>query len=83
MVFTLTVSNAGPSAASGVEVTDLLPSGYTYVSDDGGGAYVNGTGGVDGRRPGEWCVGRAEHHGQRQRCRRLPQHLRGDGGDRE
>jgi len=44
VVFTLTVSNAGPSDASGVEVTDLLPSGYTYVSDDGGGSYVSGTG---------------------------------------
>ena len=30
-VFTLTVSNA-----SGVAVTDALPSGYSYVSDDGG-----------------------------------------------
>jgi uncharacterized repeat protein (TIGR01451 family) len=49
VIFTLTVSNAGPSAASGVEVTDLLPTGYTYVSDDGGGAYVSGT--------GVWTVG--------------------------
>ena len=44
MVFTLTVSNAGPSDATGVAVTDLLPAGYTYVSDDGGGAYNSGTG---------------------------------------
>jgi uncharacterized repeat protein (TIGR01451 family) len=49
IIFTLTVSNAGPSAASGVVVADLIPSGYTYVSDDGGGAYNSGS--------GVWTVG--------------------------
>jgi large repetitive protein len=42
--FTITVTNAGPAAASGVVVQEQLPSGYTYVSDDAGGAYNSGTG---------------------------------------
>lgn len=44
VIFTVTVSNAGPFAATGVSVKDLLPSGLTYVSDDSGGAYIPGTG---------------------------------------
>ncbi|MCP4542818.1 MAG: DUF2341 domain-containing protein [Chloroflexi bacterium] len=47
VVFTLTVTNDGPSDATGVSVTDLLPDGYTYVGDDGD--YVSGT--------GVWTVG--------------------------
>ena len=44
VVFTVTVNNDGPSDVTGVEVTDILPNGYTYVSDNGSGAYVSGTG---------------------------------------
>lgn len=44
VTFTITVTNAGPAAATGVVVSDYLPAGITYVSDDGGGAYVPGTG---------------------------------------
>ena len=32
----------GPINAAGVQVTDNLPAGLTYVSDDGGGAYSGG-----------------------------------------
>lgn len=49
VTYTLTVHNAGPDAAAGVVVADLLPSGLVYVSDDGAGAYNPGT--------GVWAVG--------------------------
>ena len=39
VTFTLTINNAGPSTATGVEVTDQLPDGYTYISDTGNGTY--------------------------------------------
>ena len=32
LVYTLTVSNAGPSSASGITLTDSLPGGVTFVS---------------------------------------------------
>ncbi|MBK8492602.1 MAG: DUF11 domain-containing protein [Saprospirales bacterium] len=44
VTFTITVNNLGPDPATLVDVTSLLPSGFTYVSDDGGGAYNSGTG---------------------------------------
>ncbi|HET8900118.1 MAG TPA: isopeptide-forming domain-containing fimbrial protein [Rhodanobacteraceae bacterium] len=50
VTFTLVVSNNGPSDATGVTVTDLLPSGYTWVSD------VPSTGGYD-HNTGVWTVG--------------------------
>ena len=44
VTFTVVVTNRGPDNATGVTVADLLPAGLAYVSDDGGGAYVPGTG---------------------------------------
>ena len=32
MTFTITLTNAGPDTATGVQVTDLLPAGLTFVS---------------------------------------------------
>ena len=43
VTFTLQVSNAGPDDAT-VQVMNLLPDGYTYVSDTGGGDYDSVTG---------------------------------------
>ena len=45
IIFTLTVTNGGPDAASGVVIEDLLPAGLTFVSSTPSqGSYVNGTG---------------------------------------
>jgi VWFA-related protein len=57
VVFTITVSNAGPSTATGVLVTDQLPSGFLYVSDNGSGAYNPAT--------GVWSVGTVAVGGSR------------------
>ncbi|WP_413432987.1 DUF11 domain-containing protein [Crateriforma spongiae] len=48
--FTVSVSNAGPDAASGVVVRDVLPAGLTFVgATPGAGIYDVGT--------GQWNVG--------------------------
>ncbi|MEZ5812744.1 MAG: hypothetical protein R3D45_15140 [Rhizobiaceae bacterium] len=44
VIFRIDVTNNGPEQATGVELTDVLPAGLTYVSDTGGGVYDSGTG---------------------------------------
>jgi len=52
VIFTLTITNKGPQAATNVQVTDQLPGGLTYVSDDSAstGTTYNSTSGV-------WAMG--------------------------
>jgi uncharacterized repeat protein (TIGR01451 family) len=42
--FTVTVTNAGPDFATGVQLSDPLTAGFTWVSDNSGGAYDPTTG---------------------------------------
>lgn len=45
LTYTLTITNAGPSPATGPSITDTLPAGVTFVSATGPGATCNGVGG--------------------------------------
>ncbi|SNZ02007.1 proprotein convertase P-domain-containing protein [Flagellimonas pacifica] len=42
IVYTLTVTNNGPENATNVNITDILPAGITYVSDDGPYTFASG-----------------------------------------
>jgi len=45
ITFTITLSNSGPSAATNVQLQDMLPAGLTFVaSTPSQGSYNNGTG---------------------------------------
>jgi uncharacterized repeat protein (TIGR01451 family) len=69
LVYTISVTNFGPSSASSVTVTDTLPLGVTFVSASGGG--VNNSGvvswslGTLGQRPGQQRDGDGHRTGLR------------------
>lgn len=44
VVFTIAVTNLGGNCASDAVISDLLPAGFTWVSDDSAGAYDPATG---------------------------------------
>ena len=44
VVFTVTVTNNGPDDATGVSLSDLLPTGLNWISDDSSGTYDHVTG---------------------------------------
>jgi uncharacterized repeat protein (TIGR01451 family) len=65
LVYTISVTNFGPSSASGVVVTDALPATVTFVSATGGG--LNNSGIVN------WILGHLDQWSDQQ-C-----HRDGDG----
>lgn len=44
VIFTLKAVNNGPNIAYGTQVTDTLPTGFQYISDNGNGAFNPSTG---------------------------------------
>ncbi|RIK24922.1 MAG: hypothetical protein DCC54_12240, partial [Anaerolineae bacterium] len=45
IIFTITITNSGPDTATGVQVTDALPAGFTFVSSSATqGTYNDATG---------------------------------------
>ena len=71
IVFTLTLTNDGPSDATNVAVTDQLPAGYTYQSDDGGGQLQFRYRSLDRRYAARLRFRHAEDHGDRKSRRSL------------
>lgn len=57
ITFTISVTNQGPDAATSVVVKDVLPNGYTYVSDNGGSATTESGGTVTWTIPGSIASG--------------------------
>jgi uncharacterized repeat protein (TIGR01451 family) len=46
LTYTITVTNSGPSSATGIVVTDTLPAGVTFTSGTGPGGELTAVGGV-------------------------------------
>ena len=80
IVYTMTMTNLGPDGATGVTLTDPIPAGTTYVSNNGGCGEANGVitcnlgalavGGTARRGPG--CQYDQPRHGLRIRQRQSP-----------
>ncbi|RLG38661.1 MAG: hypothetical protein DRO01_06270, partial [Thermoproteota archaeon] len=49
IIYTITATNDGPDTATGVTISDLLPTGLTYIGDNGAGSYNSAT--------GAWTIG--------------------------
>jgi len=54
VTYTITVKNNGPSNATGVQITDILPSGVKWISDNSEGTYNPNT---TGNEAGIWKIG--------------------------
>ncbi len=54
ITYTITVTNNGPDNATGVKITDIIPTSVTWISDDSQGTYNHNTTGTDA---GVWNIG--------------------------
>ncbi len=82
VTFTVTVTNNGPDAASGVTVADALPAGLTFVSATPSvGSYNSGTGCVDGGEPRQRRVGDAVARRDGHHAHAADEHRDGVGDD--
>ena len=75
ITFTVTLSNQGPDAATGVQVTDLLPAGLTFCRRDTEPGQLRQRHRIVGRRHGQLRrPADAEHHCHGGQPRRADQH---------
>ncbi len=58
----LTLTNNGPAQATNLSITDLLPAGVTYVSDDGAGGLCSRYRIMDDRNTKQWRNGYLEYY---------------------
>ncbi len=56
IMYVLTVTNKGPSAATGVVINDLLPAGVTYSSHTAAGTTTYAADNTNGNQ-GDWVIG--------------------------
>ena len=83
--FTISVSNAGPAAATNVVLDDTLPEGVTFVSattSSGSCTHTNGIVALHARHSGGWHDRDGRRDRQSDFCGRAPEHRGGVGGSR-